>query len=78
MNQELARLEAELKEVEACELEYLPKYGYSSKEEIIVLIKEDIEEAKAEVSTNESDYSDEELECERTQLCMSLGIPRYC
>lgn len=78
MNQELARLETELEEVKACELEYLPKYGYSSKEEIIVLIKEDIEEAKAEVSTNESDYSDEELECERTQLCVSFGIARYC
>lgn len=38
MNEELAQLEAELKEVQTCELEYLPNYGYSSKSEIIELI----------------------------------------
>lgn len=78
MNQELAQLEAELAEVKACELEYLPKYGYSSKAEIIKLIEEDIESVKAEISTNEFDYTDEELEYERIQLCCSLGLPRYC
>ena len=35
MNQELAQLEAELAEVKACDLEYLPNYGYSSKADII-------------------------------------------
>lgn len=78
MNEELAQLEAELEEVRSCELEYLPNYGYSSKSEIIELIEEDVKALKAEISANEFDYTDEELECERTQLCYSLGIPRYC
>lgn len=78
MNQELAQLEAELEEVKACELEYLPNYGYSLKEEIIELIKENIESVKLKISANEFDYTDEELEYERTQLCYSLGITRYC
>lgn len=78
MNQELAQLEVELAEVKACELEYLPNYGYSPKAEIINLIEEDIESVKAEISANEFDYTDDELECERIQLCMSLGISRYC
>lgn len=78
MNQELAQLEAKLEEVKACELEYLPNYGYSSKTEIIEEIELDIEDAKAEISANEFDYTDEELECERTQLCLSLGLSRYC
>lgn len=78
MNEELAQLEAELKEVQTCELEYLPNYGYSPKAEIINLIEEDIESVKAEISANEFDYTDYELECERIQLCMSLGISRYC
>lgn len=78
MNQELAQLEAELAEVKACELEYLPNYGYSSKAEIIELIEEDIESVKSELSANEFDYTDEELEYERTQLCVSFGIARYC
>lgn len=77
MNEELAKLEAELKEVQTCELEYLPNYGYSSKREIIELIEEDIKALKAEISANEFDYTDEELECERTQLCYSFGIARF-
>ncbi len=78
MNEELACLEAELQKVKACELDYLPDYGYSSKSEIVKLIEDDIEELKAEKSANEFDYTDEELEYERTQLCCSLGISRYC
>lgn len=78
MNQELAQLEAELEEVRSCELEYLPQYGYSSKEEIIQLIQEDIRELESGLSDNEFDYTDEELELERTQLCISQGISRYC
>lgn len=77
MNQELAQLESELKEVIVCELEYLPNYGYSSKEEIIAEIKADIKEVKTEISVNEFDYTDEEIEMERTKLCMSLGIARF-
>lgn len=78
MSQELAQLEAELAKVLVCELEYLPNYGYSPKAEIINLIEEDIESVKVEISANEFDYTDEELECERSQLCMSFGISRYC
>ena len=78
MNQELEQLEVELAEVKACELEYLPDYGYSSKAEIIAEIEADLKEVKAEISANEFDYTDDELECERIQLCMSLGISRYC
>ena len=78
MNQELAQLEAEFAEVKACDLEYLPNYGYSSKADIIREIELDIKEVKAEIAANEFDYTDEELEYERTQLCMSLGISRYC
>ena len=78
MSQELAQLEAELAKVKVCELEYLPDYGYSSKAEIIKEIELDIKEVKAEISANEFDYTDEELEYERIQLCCSLGISRYC
>lgn len=39
MENELEKLYKELNEVKACDLEYLPKYGYSSKEEIIQLIE---------------------------------------
>lgn len=35
MNEELARLEAELEKVKGCGLEYLPEYGFSSKKEIM-------------------------------------------
>lgn len=78
MNRELAQLEAELAKVNACELEYLPDYGYSSKTKIIAEIEADIKDVKAEMSANEFDYTDKELEYERTQLCCSLGLPRYC
>ena len=44
MNEELARLEAELEKVKGCGLEYLPEYGFSSKKEIMQLIQEDINE----------------------------------
>lgn len=78
MNEELARLKAELKDVESSDLEYLPQYGYSSKEEIIELIKEDIKELEDELENIQFDYTDDELEYERTRLCISQGISRYC
>ena len=52
MYDELYQLEEELKKVESCKLEYLPKYGYSSKEEIIQLIKEDISDVKGQIDQN--------------------------
>lgn len=78
MNDELEELRAELKEVESSNLEYLPNYGYSSKEEVIELIKEDISELETKIAESQCDYTSEELEYERTQLCISLGIPRFC
>ena len=78
MENELEELYKELNEVKACDLGYLPKYGYSSKEEIIQLIEEDIEELRAEMECNQDDYTPAELEEERTNLCLSQGLSRYC
>lgn len=86
MKDELEELYAELDEVKSCELEYLPKYGYSSKEEIIQLIEEDIREVKNSMNKRldsyasriSSGYTDESLEEERTSLCISQGLSRYC
>lgn len=86
MYDELHQLEEELKKVESCELEYLPEYGYSSKEEIIQLIKEDIIDVKIEInhklkshsSKIPSGYTDKSLEEERTSLCLMQGLARYC
>lgn len=78
MENELEELCKELNEVKACDLEYLPKYGYSSKEEIIQLIEEDIEELRAEMECNQYDYTPAKLEEERTNLCLSQGLSRYC
>lgn len=80
MDEQLKTLYAELEEVQSCPLDYLPRYGYQAKEEVIQLIKEDIEEVKLELAfqDQEEDCDDEELEAERTSLCMQLGIPRYC
>ena len=69
MYDELYQLEEELKKVESCKLEYLPEYGYSSKEEIIQLIKEDISDVKGQIDQNlklrisklSSGYTDESL-----------------
>lgn len=78
MKDELEELYAELDEVKSCGLEYLPKYGYSSKEEIIQLIEEDIEELRTEIERSQYDYTPDELEEERMSLCVSQGLSRYC
>ena len=78
MENELEELYKELNEVKTCDLEYLPKYGYSSKEEIIQLIEVDIEALRAELECNQYDYIPDELEDERMFLCVSQGLPRYC
>lgn len=83
---ELLQLEVELKKVESSNLEYLPEYGYSPKEEIIQLIKEDISDVKKEIDMNlqletsgiSSEYTEKNLEEERTSLCLSQGLSRYC
>lgn len=78
MNEELNDLYAELEQVKASPLEYLPEYGYSSKEEIIGLIEEDIRELEEEIRDSTYDYEDDELEEERRALCLSQGLSRYC
>lgn len=78
MENELEELYKELNEVKTCDLEYLPKYGYSSKEEIIQLIEEDIEELRAELECSQYDHTPDELEDERMFLCVSQGLSRYC
>ena len=83
---ELLQLEVELKKVESSNLEYLPEYGYSPKEEIIQLIEEDISDVKKEIDTNlqletsgiSSEYTEKNLEEQRTNLCLIQGLSRYC
>ena len=83
---ELLQLEVELKKVESSNIEYLPEYGYSPKEEIIKLIKEDISDVKKEIDINlqletsgiSSEYTEKNLEEERTNLCLIQGLSRYC
>ena len=76
MENELEELYKELNEVKACDLEYLPKYGYSSKEEIIQLIEEDIEELRAELECSQYDYTPDELEDERMFLYVNQDIAK--
>lgn len=78
MKDELEKLYKELDDVRSCDLDYLPKYGYSSKEEIIQLIEEDIEELRTELECSQYDYAPDELEDERMMLCVSQGLSRYC
>lgn len=78
MENELEELYKELNDVRSCDLEYLPKYGHSSKEEIIQRIEEDIEELRTELECNQYDYTPGELEDERNNLCLMQGLSRYC
>lgn len=64
----LDELYAELEAVEKYPGEYLPNYGYSSKEEIIELIKEDIKEEEEKEELPEDDGMDYEA------LCYSQGL----
>ncbi len=75
----IRELEAELEEVMASELKFLPNYGYSPKEEMIEIIQKEIDEAHEREKQKQDYYSDDdELEKERTYLCVSQGISRYC
>lgn len=76
MRKELEELYAELESVQRRTEDYLPDYGFSSKEEIIQLINEDIAELEREETESECDYT--EIEKERSYLCKSQGISRYC
>ncbi|MGL4519561.1 MAG: hypothetical protein ACRCUJ_07795 [Phocaeicola sp.] len=70
---ELDSLYKELRAVEAYDGDYLPKYGYSSKTEIIELIKEDIADIE-NCKEPSYDYTKVGLIQERAQLCHSQGM----
>lgn len=82
----LEELYAELEHVEQMtEAQVMAAYNADSKEDIIDLIREDIESAQREARRNPSDEhgdhdddDDEHLEEERTALCLSQGLSRYC
>ena len=78
MREKLNNLYAEMEAVKASTLEYLPDYGYSSKEEIMQLIEEDIRELEEEIKESSFDCFDDELEQERRTLCLSQGLTRWC
>lgn len=65
----LDELYDELREVEQYPGEYLPNYGYSSKEEITQLIKLDIQE---EEEKEEEPADDDGMDYEA--LCQSQGL----
>lgn len=84
---ELNALYIELDEVERMtEAEVMTAYNADSKDEIIELIRQEIEslcKTSRQNYTNEHhapdcDRTDEELEQERTDLCCSQGLSRYC
>lgn len=78
MENELEELYKELNKVKSSSLAYLPEYGYPSKEEVIQLIEEDIEELRTEIECSQYDYTPDDLEEERMSLCASQGLSRYC
>lgn len=78
MENELEELYKELNKVRSSPWVYLPEYGYSSKEEIIQLIEEDIEELRTEIECSQYDYTPDELEEERRSICVSQGLSRCC
>lgn len=78
MENELEELYKELNKVKSSSLAYIPEYGYSSKEEVIQLIEEDIEELRTEIECSQYDYTPDDLEEERMGLCVIQGLSRYC
>ena len=82
----LDELYIELHRVEnMTEAQVIEAYNADSKEEIIELIREDIQYMKKNVHQNlsgasfEEDFDpDDALEEERTAICLSQGLSRYC
>ena len=70
-------LECELEEIRRREEEVLPDYGYSTKEEVEELLVDEISRAREEMALCGFDYTPEELEEERTLLCLSQGLSRF-
>lgn len=61
----------EMPEQQACLI-----HNVDYKDEIIEILEEEIQSLEDE--DIEYDYTDEELEHERTALCVSQGLRRYC
>ena len=57
----IRELEAELEEVMASELKFLPNYGYSPKEEMIEIIQKEIDEAHEREKQKQDYYSDDDV-----------------
>lgn len=73
LRDELFRVE-QMSEREVCEA-----YNADSKKEVIHMIQEEINLLESEeFSVSDMDYTDEELEEERTNLCISQGLSRFC
>lgn len=74
---DLYDLRDELIKVESMsEEEVRAAYNADSKDEILKMIHEDINAAEAEEFSE--NCSDRELEEEKTNLCISQGISRFC
>ena len=53
-------------------------YNVDSKDEILAILYEEITALEEEYEEQCFDYTLEELEAERTSLCLSQGMARYC
>lgn len=78
LRHQLEEAEAEYEQVRSYPRRTLPMYGYSTKEEVLELIQEEIDRIEGELELCEYDYEPWELEEERDSLCRSLGLARYC
>lgn len=53
-------------------------YNVDSKDEILAILYEEITALEEEYEEQCFDYTPEEFEAERTALCLSQGLARYC
>lgn len=70
----------ELEDIKNYPSDILPHYGYGDKKELIEIVQKEIDEAYEKEKQKLDSYSDDDndLEKERTYLCISQGISRYC
>ena len=72
---ELNDLYVKLEQFKKTKEEFLPEYGYYTREEMISFFEEEIE--KLEIKVEQPEYTEEEFERELDNLCYSQGISRY-
>lgn len=76
---DIARLYDELATVKDMSFKQACKaYNVDYKREAIALIKDEINKIESDLEDIAYDYTDEELEDERQQICHVQGISRYC